>query len=178
MLVNLQTLPAELLGAGDVAAVADAPVLVAEGVVADPVHAAEDQPFLPVDSPVQVDAQPLGLKVVEQRLKDMGVVVAEVGEDRDRPGLLHGPEVLAHLREELPLEADRLHLGQEVACDEDEARLLRLDGGHQVAPLLNALVQVAGQDELQVHGSAARSMAGWCACPVGGSSPPGASFSG
>ena len=81
----------------------------------------------------------------------MGVVVAEVGEHRDRPGLLHGPEVLAHLPEERPLLADRFHLGQEVARDEHEARLLGLDGGHQVAPLLDALVEVAGQDELQVH---------------------------
>src|ERR1700722_3357238 len=76
----------------------------------------------------------------------MGVVIAEVGDQRDPAELLQIIEPAAHLGKERLL-LPETSLGQQVARDEHEAGPLGFHGGDQVIPLCNPLVQVASDDE-------------------------------
>ncbi len=78
-LIQSQALAAILLSASDMIAVRDAVMFVAEWVVSHAIHAAEYKALLPMDAPVQIDAQARDLKFIEQRLKQVGVVVAQIG---------------------------------------------------------------------------------------------------
>ena len=127
-------------------------MLVAERIVPDVGHAAENEAVLPVDLAVQVHAQPLRRQFVEQRFERVEVIVAEEGQDRGLPGAAHRAQAVGQHREELALAVEAAALGQQITGDQDEAGLFLFDDAHQVAPLSDALMEIGGDDELRGHG--------------------------
>ena len=93
----------------------------------------------------------LGSQIIQQRFERVEIVVAEEGQDRGFPGATHHRKVVGQHREEPALPLESPVLGQQVACDQNEAWFLLRDHAHQLPPFSNVLVQVAGDDEPYRH---------------------------
>ena len=125
--IQCQALAAELDRAHEEIAITGAPVFVAERVVADVVHAAEDQAVLSVNLPVQVNAEALGSQIVQEWFERVEVVVPEIGEDLGLAGGSHRGQVVGQHREELALAVEAAVFGQQITGDQDEAGLVLFD---------------------------------------------------
>ena len=81
-IIQGQAFTAELLRAGQKFPVRHAPVFVAERIITNPVHTAKYQSLLAVNSSIQIEAQSPGFQLVEQRLKDVEIIIAKICQHR------------------------------------------------------------------------------------------------
>jgi hypothetical protein len=77
-----QSFAAELLRAGQKFLIRHAPVLVAERIITNLVHAAKNQSVLAVNPSVQIEAQSSGFQFVKQWLKDVEIIIAKICQHR------------------------------------------------------------------------------------------------